>query len=278
MNRIPVPRKYTRGPPRFSIHFFGLQPQGHHLEVRQKKPAMGASAARPFPLHIFRKPAWATAPTAPGCRPHPESHTGGDAAAGCRIRAAPAPAPPATGPTEHSATRPKLSSPALPSLRVEETPMPRAIIKGTVMGPVVTPPESNATARKSPGSKGGQAEHHQHRRRSAGRFKGIWNRIRSMRHHQKGSHTCRHSADQHGVGDAGYLPCQAPVRSGSEIGDDHADQEADQNHHPQLPGTWVIWAPTRSPMGGHGGVRPQRKKSHSYDQQDSAYQKGQQHI
>ena len=27
--------------------------------------------------------------------------------------------------------------------------MPRAIIKGTVIGPVVTPPESNASARKS---------------------------------------------------------------------------------------------------------------------------------
>ncbi len=30
------------------------------------------------------------------------------------------------------------------SLRIEDTPIPRAIINGTVIGPVVTPPESNA--------------------------------------------------------------------------------------------------------------------------------------
>ena len=34
-----------------------------------------------------------------------------------------------------------------------ETPTPSAMIKGTVMGPVVTPPESNATARNSLGTK-----------------------------------------------------------------------------------------------------------------------------
>ena len=32
-------------------------------------------------------------------------------------------------------------------------PTPSAIIKGTVMGPVVTPPESKATARKSAGTR-----------------------------------------------------------------------------------------------------------------------------
>ena len=53
------------------------------------------------------------------------------------------------GPTEHSATRPKLSEPALRSLRICATPTPRARMKGTVMGPVVTPPESNAMPRKS---------------------------------------------------------------------------------------------------------------------------------
>ena len=36
---------------------------------------------------------------------------------------------------------------------MEETPRPRAMMKGTVMGPVVTPPESKAMARKSPGIK-----------------------------------------------------------------------------------------------------------------------------
>ena len=53
------------------------------------------------------------------------------------------------GPMEHRATRPKLSPPASLSLRTALTPTPSAMIKGTVMGPVVTPPESKATAQKS---------------------------------------------------------------------------------------------------------------------------------
>ena len=53
------------------------------------------------------------------------------------------------GPIEHSATRPKLSPPAFLSLRTAQTPTPSAMINGTVMGPVVTPPESKATAQKS---------------------------------------------------------------------------------------------------------------------------------
>ena len=57
------------------------------------------------------------------------------------------------GPTEHNEIRPKLSSAAFPSLRMEEMPMPKAMMKGTVMGPVVTPPESKATAIKSAGAK-----------------------------------------------------------------------------------------------------------------------------
>ena len=56
------------------------------------------------------------------------------------------------GPTELRATRPKLSSPAWLSLRTEATPTPSAIIKGTVIGPVVTPPESKAVERKSFGT------------------------------------------------------------------------------------------------------------------------------
>ena len=57
------------------------------------------------------------------------------------------------GPMLHRATMPKLLSSAFwPSLWVEATPMPRAMIKGTVMGPVVTPPESKATAKNSSGT------------------------------------------------------------------------------------------------------------------------------
>ena len=48
--------------------------------------------------------------------------------------------------------RPKLSLEPFSSLRVEESPIPIAMIKGTVIGPVVTPPESNATAIKSAGA------------------------------------------------------------------------------------------------------------------------------
>ena len=36
---------------------------------------------------------------------------------------------------------------------MEPRPMPSAMMNGTVIGPVVTPPESNATATKSSGTK-----------------------------------------------------------------------------------------------------------------------------
>ena len=52
-----------------------------------------------------------------------------------------------------SATRPKLSLEEFLSVRREARPTPIAMMKGTVMGPVVTPPESKATARNSPGTK-----------------------------------------------------------------------------------------------------------------------------
>ena len=57
------------------------------------------------------------------------------------------------GPMEHMDTKPKLSSAACLSLRIAEIPIPNAIIKGTVIGPVVTPPESKATATKLFGTK-----------------------------------------------------------------------------------------------------------------------------
>jgi len=57
------------------------------------------------------------------------------------------------GPTEQRATRPKLSLPEFLLLPMEERPTPRAMMNGTVIGPVVTPPESKATARKSFGTK-----------------------------------------------------------------------------------------------------------------------------
>ena len=53
-----------------------------------------------------------------------------------------------TGPMEQSAIRPKLFSPASRPPRVCAMPSPRAMMKGTVMGPVVTPPESKDRGRK----------------------------------------------------------------------------------------------------------------------------------
>ena len=47
------------------------------------------------------------------------------------------------GPTEHIATNPNEFSLAFLPPTVVAMPTPSAIIKGTVMGPVVTPPESN---------------------------------------------------------------------------------------------------------------------------------------
>ncbi len=48
------------------------------------------------------------------------------------------------GQRRHSATRPKLSSSVVLSPLTKERPKPRAITKGTIMGPVVTPPDSKA--------------------------------------------------------------------------------------------------------------------------------------
>ena len=56
----------------------------------------------------------------------------------------------AMGPTEHRAMRPKLFSPAFRPPTVRAIPTPRAMMKGTVMGPVVTPPESKERGRKEP--------------------------------------------------------------------------------------------------------------------------------
>ena len=62
------------------------------------------------------------------------------------------------GPTEQRAIRPKLSWEDCLVPRRVDTPTPKAIIKGTVMGPVVTPPESKATAKKSGGAKKANAK------------------------------------------------------------------------------------------------------------------------
>ena len=53
------------------------------------------------------------------------------------------------GPIEQSETSPKLSFDSLESERIDETPTPSAMINGTVIGPVVTPPASKAIAQNS---------------------------------------------------------------------------------------------------------------------------------
>ena len=54
-----------------------------------------------------------------------------------------------TGPTEQSETKPKLFSPAFLPPILCDMPMPSAIMNGTVIGPVVTPPLSKASGMKS---------------------------------------------------------------------------------------------------------------------------------
>ena len=53
----------------------------------------------------------------------------------------------------HRAIKPKLSLAPSLSLRAADKPTPSAMMKGTVIGPVVTPPASNATAINSEGAK-----------------------------------------------------------------------------------------------------------------------------
>ena len=57
------------------------------------------------------------------------------------------------GPMLHRAIKPKLSLAPSLSLRAADKPTPSAMMKGTVIGPVVTPPASNATAINSEGAK-----------------------------------------------------------------------------------------------------------------------------
>src|SRR5690606_41890797 len=55
------------------------------------------------------------------------------------------------GPLEARATRPNPSPGERFSRMTEATPTPRATMKGTVIGPVVTPPESKEIGANSPG-------------------------------------------------------------------------------------------------------------------------------
>lgn len=57
------------------------------------------------------------------------------------------------GPMDANPTKPKLSAEAVFEPLIEDIPTPRARIKGTVIGPVVAPPASNATAKKIGGEK-----------------------------------------------------------------------------------------------------------------------------
>ena len=57
------------------------------------------------------------------------------------------------GPIEHNAVRPNPSVSAPLSLLIAATPVPIAIMKGTLIGPVVTPPESNAKGMNADGTK-----------------------------------------------------------------------------------------------------------------------------
>ncbi len=83
------------------------------------------------------------------------------------------------GPILDNATRPKLSLAEFLSVRREARPMPMAMIKGTVMGPVVTPPESKATARNSLGTRK-DAQISSRYRTISSLERSIWNLMRRM--------------------------------------------------------------------------------------------------
>lgn len=52
------------------------------------------------------------------------------------------------GPIKQREIKPKLSSSDVLSARMDANPSPKAMTKGTIIGPVVTPPDSQAMERK----------------------------------------------------------------------------------------------------------------------------------
>ena len=83
------------------------------------------------------------------------------------------------GPVLQMETRPKLSSLAFLSLRMEESPTPIAMMNGTVIGPVVTPPASNATERNDSGAKTETIKRKRYRNNKM-LDKRMWNKIRAI--------------------------------------------------------------------------------------------------
>ena len=253
----------------FQYAFSGKM-QGNHLEYSKK--SRNRRQRRPHFLCIYRKPVGKQPPQLPAVSRL--RHNGGDVASGCRIQ---------QRQDQHRQHRPHgtqrhQAEAVLTGLAVASgggDAHAQSHDKGDGHRACGDAAGIKCHRQKISGSKGGQGENYQ----IGDDQQAVQRNLKQdpqQRHHQKGSHACRHSADQHGVGDAGYLPRQhLKIRLGDR--DDHADQEADQNHHPQLPGLGHLCA---YPLADrqHGGVSTQRKKSHSYDQQDSAYQKGQQHI
>lgn len=88
-----------------------------------------------------------------------------------------------------------------------DTPTPRAMMNGTVMGPVVTPPESKATLKKSFGRKGRQDKYHgvaDHQERRKGHGK----QHTQEGDHQKGPNPAGHRQDQRHIGHRRHLARQ----------------------------------------------------------------------
>lgn len=104
-------------------------------------------------------------------------------------------------------------------------------MNGTVMGPVVTPPESNAHGQERVGHERRQSEYHNVEADEQPR-KVPSEQDAQERHHQEEPHAGGHREDEHAVRHRGRLAGQyLQVRLGH--GDDHADNKAGCNDEPQ---------------------------------------------
>ena len=179
--------------------------------------------------------------------PHRTSHLPGGGGEGKKARnAMPRMSTARMGPTEHSATRPKLSSAAWRSPRIADTPTPSAMMKGTVMGPVVTA-GVKGHGQKLLGHKGSQhkndaVERHQQQRRQRHAQQHA-----QERDGEEQAHACRHRENQGLVRDGGHL-----IGQHLQVRLEMVMRNPSRKPMPKITGSlrlWVITAPTRSPMG-----------------------------
>ena len=129
---------------------------------------------------------------------------------------------------------------------MEDTPTPNAMMKGTVIGPVVTPPESKAMARKSFGTKQARTKITRYEAISSP-LRGTRNRMRSRATTRKAPTPTATAPISTGPGTLGT--CSASTwRSGSEMVTTTPIKKLTATTTQSFRDR-VIWTPTRSPMG-----------------------------